>query len=190
MSESAALLVDKVLPEVPIRQWVLSVPFALRYLFARDPQAMSAALAIAYRTISAFQRHRAGCRRGQADCGAVTVIQRFGSALNLNVHFHMLMPDGVYAGAAERPRFQRVPAPSGVELRALVERIALRVGRNLERRGILTRQDEVSHLELGSKAGEEGLAELQGLSRREEGQGAERVAHAHDTQHERCAEPL
>jgi hypothetical protein len=30
MIESAALLVDEVLPSVPIRQWVLSVPYALR----------------------------------------------------------------------------------------------------------------------------------------------------------------
>ena len=32
MAETAALLVDKVLPQQPIRQWVLSLPFALRYL--------------------------------------------------------------------------------------------------------------------------------------------------------------
>jgi hypothetical protein len=31
-----------------------------------------------------------------AQTGAVTLIQRFGSALNLNVHFHMLFLDGVY----------------------------------------------------------------------------------------------
>jgi hypothetical protein len=79
MIESAALLVDEVLPEVPMRQWVLSVPFTLRYLFAREPQAMSAALGVVYRTIATFQQHKAGCRRGQADCGLVTVIQRFGA---------------------------------------------------------------------------------------------------------------
>jgi Putative transposase len=31
-----------------------------------------------------------GLRRRQGECGAVTLIQRFGSALNLNVHFHTL----------------------------------------------------------------------------------------------------
>jgi len=30
-------------------------------------------------------------------CGSVTFIQRAGSALNLNVHFHLLALDGVYA---------------------------------------------------------------------------------------------
>jgi len=34
MAESAALLVDEVLPHRPMRQWVLSVPHPLRYLFA------------------------------------------------------------------------------------------------------------------------------------------------------------
>ena len=36
MPDLAAHLVDRVLPEVPIRQWVLSVPFALRYPPAYD----------------------------------------------------------------------------------------------------------------------------------------------------------
>jgi hypothetical protein len=40
MVESAALLVDEVLPAVPMRQWVLSVPFALRFLFASNSAAM------------------------------------------------------------------------------------------------------------------------------------------------------
>ncbi|MEQ1513093.1 MAG: hypothetical protein ABL934_10500 [Lysobacteraceae bacterium] len=35
----------------------------------------------------------AGVERASAQCGAVTL---FGSALNLNIHFHMLWLDGVY----------------------------------------------------------------------------------------------
>ena len=42
MVESAALLVDEVLPPEPIRQWVLSVPFPLRFLFASRPALMQA----------------------------------------------------------------------------------------------------------------------------------------------------
>lgn len=52
MTESAALLVDEVLPAEPIRQWVLSVPFPLRFLFAAEPAAMGRVLAIVYRAIS------------------------------------------------------------------------------------------------------------------------------------------
>jgi len=49
MAESAALLVDEVLPHEPIRQWIISFSFQLRYLFARYPKAMSQALAIVIR---------------------------------------------------------------------------------------------------------------------------------------------
>ena len=41
MSETAADLVDCVLPEVPLRQWVLSVPFDLRLRLAAEPDALT-----------------------------------------------------------------------------------------------------------------------------------------------------
>jgi ribosomal protein S27E len=105
MVESAALLVDEVLPRVPLRQWVLSVPYPLRFLFASNSVAVGEALAIVYRALSGFLLRKAGLTRRQAQCGAVTLIQRFGSALNLNVHFHMLVPDGVYLTDTEPPYF-------------------------------------------------------------------------------------
>jgi len=36
MAETAALLVDEVLPARPLRQWVLSLPHALRFLLATN----------------------------------------------------------------------------------------------------------------------------------------------------------
>ena len=38
MTESAALLVDEVFPNRPTRQWVLSFPYPLRFLFAHRPE--------------------------------------------------------------------------------------------------------------------------------------------------------
>jgi len=87
MAESAALLVDEVLPEQPIRQWVLSFPFQLRFLFASRPELMGRVLGIVYRAISSHLIKKSGLTRKTAQTGAVTLIQRFGSALNLNVHF-------------------------------------------------------------------------------------------------------
>jgi hypothetical protein len=98
MVEHAALLVDEILPEAPYRQWVLSVPFQLRFLFASKPEVMSKALGIVYRTIATHMVLAAGQTHDTAHTGAITFIQRFGSALNLNVHFHMLFLDGVYVG--------------------------------------------------------------------------------------------
>ena len=54
MTESSALLVDAVLPRQPMRQWVLSVPFPLRFLFASQPHAMSKVLGIVYRAIATY----------------------------------------------------------------------------------------------------------------------------------------
>lgn len=91
MTDSAALLADDVLPAQPIRQRVLSLPFALRFLLATDPDALTRVLGIAYRTISAYVLEKAGLTRASGATGGVTLIQRFGSALNLNIHFHMLV---------------------------------------------------------------------------------------------------
>ena len=56
---------------------------------------MTRVLAIVYRTIATHLTHKAGFTKPMAQTGAVTLIQRFGSALNLNIHFHMLYLDGV-----------------------------------------------------------------------------------------------
>jgi ribosomal protein S27E len=109
MAEGAALLVDEVLPREPLRQWVLSVPFALRYLFATAPAVMGQVLGIVTRAIGSYLIKAAGYDHAMAQTGAVTLIQRFGSAPNLNIHFHMLFLDGVYVDAGDGLRFRRVP---------------------------------------------------------------------------------
>lgn len=147
MAESAALLVDEVFPEQPVRQWVLSFPFQLRFLFASRPETMSRVLGIVYRCIATQLIKQVGFSRKNARTGAVILIQRFGSALNLNVHFHMLFLDGVYV---ERPDgsllFRWVKAPTSAELTRLAHTIAHRVGRFLERQGLLERDMENSYL--------------------------------------------
>ena len=83
----------------------------------------------------------------------MTLIQRFGSALNLNIHFHMLVLDGTYLVGTEPPVFRRIAPPGETELQALVERLAERIGRALERRGVLVRDAEGSFLEFDAAAG-------------------------------------
>ena len=63
MAETAALLADEILPEHPLRQWVLSLPMALRFLLATRPAVLSAVLGVAYRTISGHLLTRAGLTR-------------------------------------------------------------------------------------------------------------------------------
>jgi len=59
MADTAAHLVDRVLPEVPVRQWVLSLPVALRYRLAYHARLTSAVLGIFVRTVFASLRRRA-----------------------------------------------------------------------------------------------------------------------------------
>ena len=58
-----------------------------------QPQVMGKVLGIVYRAIETHIIKQAGETRNTARTGAVTLIQRFGSALNLNIHFHMLFLD-------------------------------------------------------------------------------------------------
>jgi ribosomal protein S27E len=164
MVESAALLVDDVFPREPIRQWVLSFPFQLRFLFASYPELMGKVLGIVYRTLATHIIHKAGFTKSTAHTGAVTLIQRFGSALNLNLHFHRLYLDGVYVEDAHgKVRFHRIKAPTAEELGALVHRISQRVAKFLERRGFLARDEDNDYLTLETSQ-DETMQQLYGHS--------------------------
>src|SRR5437773_11041253 len=77
--------VDHVFPIVPVRQWVLSIPFAFRYRLAYDSGLLSDVLNVFSRVVFGELRRRArellGLKLSQ--CGAVTLVQRCGDALNL-----------------------------------------------------------------------------------------------------------
>ena len=144
MADTAAHLVDRVLPEVPVRQWVLSLPFALRYRLAYDSGLVRDVLHIFIQAVFSSLRRRAGKRAGirKARCGAVTFVQRFGGAINLNIHLHSLVPDGVfYKDGEQGVRFLRLPPPLDCEVACITERIARRVIRLLERRGLSPEAD-------------------------------------------------
>jgi hypothetical protein len=68
-------------------------------------------------------------------CGAVTFIQRFGSALNGNLHFHTLDLDGVYTRTERQPtRFLPLPPPSHHEVARVLAGTARRIARLLASR--------------------------------------------------------
>jgi hypothetical protein len=105
MAETAAHLTDHVFPELPVRQWVLSVPKRLRYFLRSDPKALNTALRIFLRVIhTSLHQHcasTAGIDKRASHIGACAFIHRFGSSLNTHVHFHICVIDGVFeAGEA------------------------------------------------------------------------------------------
>jgi len=83
MTAHAAQLVEAVLPRVPVRQWVLTLPYRLRYRLAWDHGLTRAVLGACARVLQDFyirSAHRRGIGRGRT--GMLTVIQRFGSGVN------------------------------------------------------------------------------------------------------------
>ena len=138
MADTAAHLVDRVIPYVPVRQWVLSLPYALRYRLAYDASMVTEVLGVFIREAFGDLRRRAvdnGIEKAQ--CGAVTFVQRFGSALNCNPHFHALVLDGVYAPKdSGEPEFFPLRAPDTSDVLKVVESVARGVSSLMKRRGM------------------------------------------------------
>ena len=148
MAETAADLVDNILPCVPVRQWVLSFPIPLRSLFAVYPELLTLVLRILHRAIHTHLLKQTGVKRDDAASGAITLIQRFGSAANLNTHLHALVLDGVYqTGEAEgAPVFIEATAPSNEQLQTLLHKIIRRILKLLTRLGHLIEEDGLTYM--------------------------------------------
>lgn len=80
---------------------------------------------IAYRAISGHLMRNAGLTRASAATGAVTLKQRFVSALNLNVHFHLFVLAGVYHRTGDG-RLVFVPLPAPISARRDRARTSIR----------------------------------------------------------------
>jgi hypothetical protein len=91
MAQTAANLVDHVIAYLPVRQWVRSRPIPLRLLLAAQPRLLTPVLQVVHRVLTRHLLGQAGLKSGEADSGAVTLIQRFGCTANLNIHLHCLV---------------------------------------------------------------------------------------------------
>ena len=143
MAQMAAHLVEQVLPWVPMRQWVVSVPIPLRYWTASSQDLIAKVHTIIRTTIGQYYVNQAvqrGHERATVHPGSVTFIQRFGSALQLNVHYHVLFLEGVYrdrTAVGLKPRFLAIEPPSDADVAEVVQKISRRVIRKLRRLGYL-----------------------------------------------------
>ena len=138
MSQTAAHLVDHVIPHVPVRQWALSLPIPLRVLPAAQPGLLTPVVQGVQRALTRHLLHSARLQAEEGHGGAVTLIQRFGSAANLNVQLHCLVLDGVYrCGADGVPQFVEVGSPTDDELQALLQAIIARLMKLITRPRVL-----------------------------------------------------
>jgi len=143
MAQTAAHLVEQVIPWVPTRPWVVSVPIPLRAWMASSPD-LTAPLPTSMRTtLSQYYVNQAvthGVPRERGQPGAVTFRQRFGSALNVNVHDHFIFLEGVSLDRADQGRTPRLltgEPPTDTDIADVLQTISQRVMRTLRQRGSL-----------------------------------------------------
>ena len=149
----------------PVRQWVLiwvmRLPIPLRLLLAAQPKLVTPVLQVVHRVITQHLLSQALHKPDEADSGAVTLIQRFGSAANLNIHLYCLVLDGVHWRNADgTPAFVEASAPSDEALQTVLHNIITGLTL-LTRRGMLVGEEGSTRRVRGElRAPPPGAAEL------------------------------
>jgi hypothetical protein len=141
MCGTAAHLATHVLPDVPVRQWVLTAPSEVRRALALRPEALTAYDRLFVEAIARWQKQKAkaaGIDGGET--GSVTFVQRFNSTLGSFVHLHFVALDGVFTRTGAGVVFHEGPAPTRDEIETLAGRVAERMTQWLGRRGLLDRR--------------------------------------------------
>jgi len=150
MAQTAAHLADHVIPPVPVRQWVISVPKRLRGFLADRPRAVAALTKIFLDEIERLQLAASGFNpaantpsASRPRLGGISFLHRFGSALNHHVHLHACVTDGAFVPAAAEvgtdapPAFLPARSITQADLAALNERVRRRVIRWFRRSRLL-----------------------------------------------------
>jgi hypothetical protein len=142
MCATAADLVERVLPAVPLRQWVLTFPFAWRKRLAYDAPLLGALARRFVQTVLRFYEERSG--GGQS--GAVVVVQRTASDMKLNPHLHVVFLDGAFRERSEEHGddavFHALGRLKTREVAGVLEEICKRIAKWLRRRGLLQADGE------------------------------------------------
>jgi hypothetical protein len=144
MSESAAHLVDNVLPKARYRQFVVSLPKALRHWLSTNKALFNIVHKIVTTELHYYYKTKAledGIFLPKP--ASISFIQRFGSALDLNVHFHIICLDGVITTFKKKSHPRKTPKITDDDVAAIIEAISQKVLKHLRRKGYLDKQGEV-----------------------------------------------
>ena len=138
MVETAAHMVDDVLPRVQIRQWVLSVPKRVRWHMNHKPEVVSGLLGVFLRAVETTIRQNSPDSPAGSRFGAVVFVHRFGSYLNSHIHYHVLVTDGVFSAREDgEAEFHPALELDGGDFLAIQKKMRKRGLRWLHRHGHL-----------------------------------------------------
>ena len=142
MARTAAFLVDNVIPRVPVRQWVLSVPKRIRYYLHRDKKIAGAVLRIFLRAVeTTLFKCSPGAPSGSKG-GSVSFVHRFGASLNAHCHFHCLVIDGQFHQTSEEElAFVEVTDLTIEDIQSIGSKVRRRILKYFERHDILDSDD-------------------------------------------------
>ena len=127
MVEIAAHLIDRVIPPVPVRKWVLSLPKRLRGFLHRDPVLAGRVLRILLEEVEHELRCQCPDAGAKARTGAVVFPHRFGASLNAHYHFHACVLKGLCKAEADGVRFHTAAELSDAAIAQVQERVRRRV---------------------------------------------------------------
>ena len=168
MQGTAAHLVDRVLPDVPLRQWVLSPPFELLGLLAARGAVLSKMAQFFVRTVFGQMTGWAASQGLDApQCGAVTFIQRFSKTLTVYPHLHLVVIDGVYTREDHEQAltFHPCPAPSSRDLLNVAQRVFQKMEGYLRAEGYLCDHGEEQELTATDQWYQRSIGESSGLEK-------------------------
>src|SRR2546428_5659267 len=86
---------EHVLPPIPHRQYVFTIPKLLRVYFRKDRRLLGKLSQCAYACVKAF--FQAALKKNQAVPGVIVAIQTFGDLVNFHPHLHTIVSEGLFA---------------------------------------------------------------------------------------------
>lgn len=135
---------EELLPRAPYRQWVLVIPKRLRYHVNRNARLAGEINRILRKTLSDYYRRVCG-QGAEASPAQIDVLQRFGSSVNLHVHIHSVVSDGVFSPEGETGvRFYPAVPISAQDMENLSESIRRKVLRRFRKLGVMDAETEQS----------------------------------------------
>jgi hypothetical protein len=143
MAQQAAHRVAQVLPWVPTRQWVGSVPMPLRSWMAPSRELTARVHTIIRRTLGPYSVKHAvqqGATRATVQPGSVTFVPRFGGSINVPLHVHGVFLEGVFVDRTAQglqPRLLPAAPPTDADIATVLQTISRRVIRALRKLGYL-----------------------------------------------------